>query len=56
MNGVAIRRAGSVALFLLWLPAVSAAAEPRYSIPVGSSPSVGPADAPVVLVEFIDYQ
>ena len=28
----------------------------RYDIPVDSSPSKGPEDAPIVLVEFSDYQ
>lgn len=43
--------------FLLLLAAFSAhAAEPRYSVPVGDSPILGPPGAPVTLVEFIDYQ
>ena len=42
---------------LLLLAAFSAhAAEPRYSVPVGDSPVLGPPGAPVTLVEFIDYQ
>ncbi len=31
-------------------------AETRYTIPLEGSPSIGPKDAPVVLVEFLDYQ
>lgn len=31
-------------------------AETRYSIPLEDSPSIGPQNAPVVLVEFLDYQ
>ena len=27
-----------------------------YDIPVGNSPSKGPADAPVILAEFSDFQ
>jgi hypothetical protein len=42
---------------LLLLAAGSAhGAEPRYSVPVGDSPVLGPHGAPVTLVEFIDYQ
>jgi len=32
------------------------AAEKRYTIPVENSPSIGPADAPVTIVEFLDFQ
>lgn len=28
----------------------------RYQIPLENSPSIGPADAPVVMVEFLDFQ
>ncbi|HZW37268.1 MAG: hypothetical protein ACM319_07055 [Deltaproteobacteria bacterium] len=51
--------AAAIRLFplLLLLAAVSAhTAEPRYTVPVGDSPVLGPPGAPVTLVEFIDYQ
>ncbi len=32
------------------------AAEIRYTVPAGDSPSIGPANAPVTIVEFLDYQ
>ncbi len=28
----------------------------RYTIPIEGSPSMGPQNAPVTIVEFIDYQ
>jgi len=32
-------------------------AEPkRTEVPIGGSPSRGPADAPVTVIEFIDFQ
>ncbi len=30
--------------------------EKRFTIPLNSSPSLGPADARVTMVEFIDFQ
>jgi protein-disulfide isomerase len=42
---------------LTLLAAVPAgAADVRYTVPVGDSPSIGPANAPVTIVEFLDYQ
>ena len=32
------------------------AADVRYDVPSGDSPSIGPANAPVTIVEFLDYQ
>jgi len=32
------------------------ASEIRYAVPPGDSPSIGPANAPVTIVEFVDYQ
>jgi len=34
----------------------AAAEEPRFEVPVLDSPARGPADAPVTIVEFLDYQ
>ena len=37
-------------------PLAAAAAETRHAVPPGDSPAVGAPGAPVVIVEFIDYQ
>ena len=58
MNVIARR----LAVLVLAVPVLAAppgpagAAETRYTVPAGDSPSVGAPGAPVVLVEFIDYQ
>jgi hypothetical protein len=46
-------------LAALALPAVAGAQgteEKRYQIPLENSPSIGPADAPVTVFEFLDFQ
>lgn len=45
-------------LFVLTLLAVvpAVAADVRYAVPAGDSPSIGPANAPVTIIEFLDYQ
>ncbi len=34
----------------------SSADEIRYSVPVGDSPVLGPPNAPITIIEFLDYQ
>lgn len=43
-------------LALLVAVAAPAAEEKRFSVPAGSSPSYGNREAPVTIIEFIDYQ
>jgi hypothetical protein len=48
-----------VLLVALAIPAAAGAQateEKRFQIPVENSPSQGPADAPVTIVEFLDFQ
>ncbi len=44
-----------VLAFFLLTVAVSAE-EKRYPVPLGDSPTLGPPDAPVTVVEFLDFQ
>jgi uncharacterized protein involved in high-affinity Fe2+ transport len=46
-----------LAFLLLIATGLSAQAEEkRVEVPIGDSPSLGPADAPVTIIEFIDFQ
>jgi len=51
-----VKRPVLLTLILLLAAAPAAAADVRYAVPAGDSPSIGPANAPVTLVEFVDYQ
>lgn len=53
------RHAWLILLAALAFPAVAGAqgtGEKRYQIPLENSPSYGPADAPVTVFEFLDFQ
>lgn len=45
-----------VILFLILTASVSFAEDKRYDVPVGDSPTLGPVDAPVTIIEFLDFQ
>jgi protein-disulfide isomerase len=32
------------------------AEERRFAVPIGDSPTLGPANAPVTIIEFLDFQ
>jgi len=47
----------SMLVIVVFLLTVSASAEEkRYSVPLGDSPTLGPPDALVTVVEFLDFQ
>jgi hypothetical protein len=45
-----------ICAFVLLLFGVAQAEVKRTEVPIGDSPSMGPADAPVTIIEFIDFQ
>ena len=46
----------TISVFLLLFLTTASAADKRISVPLGDSPSMGPENAPVTIVEFIDFQ
>jgi len=51
-----IKKILAAGIILLFAAAASPAQEKRYSVPLGDSPSRGPQDARITMVEFIDFQ
>ncbi len=45
-----------VCIVLLLLYNVALADQSRVEVPIGDSPVFGPDDAPVTIIEFIDFQ
>jgi hypothetical protein len=43
-------------IFILLFAGMAQAGEQRTDVPIGNSPTIGPADAPVTIIEFIDFQ
>jgi hypothetical protein len=38
------------------IASASFAEERRFAVPIGDSPTLGPANAPVTIIEFLDFQ
>ncbi len=51
-----LKRFLAAGIIVLFAAAASPAQEKRFSVPIGNSPSQGPQDARVTLIEFIDFQ
>jgi len=51
-----VRRLAALMVLTPLLAVPAGAAEVRYTVPPGDSPSIGPPNAPVTIVEFLDYQ
>jgi hypothetical protein len=45
-----------ISVFALLLFGIAHAEQKRTDVPIGDSPSLGSADAPVTIIEFIDFQ
>jgi hypothetical protein len=43
-------------LVLFLVASVSFAQDRRFTVPIEGSPSLGPANAPITIVEFLDFQ
>lgn len=43
-------------IIIVLLPVSAPSEEKRYVIPIDNSPQIGPADAPVTIIEFLDFQ
>jgi hypothetical protein len=43
-------------IFILLLIGIAHAEDKRTEVPIDNSPTMGPADAPITIIEFIDFQ
>jgi hypothetical protein len=43
-------------IFALLLFGTAHAEDQKTDVPIGDSPSMGPTDAPVTIIEFVDFQ
>jgi hypothetical protein len=50
------QRTFAVLLVLVLAAGYASAEEKRFTVPLNDSPVTGPADAPVTIFEFIDFQ
>ena len=41
---------------LLLIAGTAYSADKRVSVPIGDSPTMGPENAPITIIEFIDFQ
>lgn len=46
----------SFILLVLLFSSLAIAAEKRYNVPLGDSPRLGPNNAPITIIEFLDFQ
>lgn len=51
-----IQRALFICMVVLLQWGMAHAEIKRTQVPIGDSPSIGPADAPITIIEFIDFQ
>lgn len=49
------RRNAVLALVFLLMSCATVPSPHRNTVPIGDSPQQGPANAPIVIVEFLDY-
>jgi hypothetical protein len=44
------------ATLIIFVPFIAYASENRYNVPIGDSAALGPVNASITMIEFIDYQ
>jgi len=45
-----------ITIVILLSSSMVCAEEKRYNVPLGNSPMLGPENAPITIIEFLDFQ
>ena len=51
-----MKKATGALIIIMLFATMVAAVEERFDIDIGGSPFLGPKDAPITMIEFIDFQ
>jgi hypothetical protein len=51
-----MKNALSILALLLLIAGTTYSADKRVDVPIGDSPSMGPENSPITIIEFIDFQ
>jgi len=55
-EGARMMKKTALLILMVLIASLAFADEKRFSVPLDDSPALGPPNAPVIIVEFLDFQ